>query len=87
MWHIKYLTTSLHNPYEASKLAASYNFYHFKCITQTSSSFLDVSLISPSSSYLIHLPPLRVQVAVHMMRGEDLCSYTQNGIRVRLPID
>lgn len=34
--------------------------------------------------YLIHLPPLRVEVVVHMMRGEDLCAHPQHSVRVRL---
>lgn len=46
----------------------------------------DVFSFLPAPSHLKHLPPLWVQVAVHVMRGEDLGSYTQNGIRIRLPI-
>lgn len=41
----------------------------------------------PSPSHLIHLSPLWVQVAIHMMRGEDLGAHAQHGIWVRLPVN
>lgn len=41
----------------------------------------------PLVSHLVHFPPLWVQVAVHVPRGEDLGSYAQDGVRVRLPVN
>lgn len=39
------------------------------------------------SSHLVHLPPLWVQVAVDVVRREDLCSHSQDSIWVGLSID
>lgn len=44
-------------------------------------------LYFPWSSHLVHLPPLWVQVAVDVVRREDLRSHSQDGIGVRLSID
>lgn len=38
-------------------------------------------------SHLIHLPPLWVQVAVNVVRGEHLRPDAQNGVRVRLSVN
>lgn len=44
-------------------------------------------LLDVSEPHLKHLPPLGVQVVVHVVRGEHLRAHTQHGVRVRLPVD
>lgn len=40
-----------------------------------------------SEPHLEHLPPLRVQVVVHVVRSEHLRAHAQHGVRVRLPVN